>query len=200
MLDNALKLLVRGGRDVRHALAMLVPEAWERNEGSWNEGLREFYRYHSALLKPWDGPAGIVFTDGLLVGDALDRNGLRPLRYAVVEDGLVVCSSEAGAIPLPDGARGETREARAGADSRCRPGAGGGLQDNRAIKQYLAVRRAYGAWNAAGLRRLSAGRAGRAARGRSHSPPGGGRLHTRGARGRPAPDGRARARAHVVHG
>jgi glutamate synthase domain-containing protein 2/glutamate synthase domain-containing protein 1/glutamate synthase domain-containing protein 3 len=155
MLDNALELLVRGGRDVRHALAMLVPEAWEGNE-ELDESLREFYRYHSALLEPWDGPAGIVFTDGHVVGAALDRNGLRPLRYAVVEDGLVVCSSEAGAVPLPDGAR--VRRGKLGPGQILAVDAtGGGLQENRAIKQYLAVRRPYGTWNAAGLRQVSPG-------------------------------------------
>src|SRR2546423_3750192 len=94
MLDNALELLVRGGRDVRHALTMLVPEAWEGNEGL-DPGVRDYYRFHSLLVEPWDGPAGLVFTDGRVVGAALDRNGLRPLRYAVCADGLVVCCSEA---------------------------------------------------------------------------------------------------------
>jgi glutamate synthase (ferredoxin) len=154
-LDNALELLVRGGRDVRHALAMLVPEAWDGNE-ELDEGLRDFYRYHSALLEPWDGPAGIVFTDGRVVGAALDRNGLRPLRYAVVDDGPVVCSSEAGAIPLPDGAQITRGKLGPGQLIAVDP-AGGGLQSNRAIKQYLAVRRAYGAWLAGGLRRVPPG-------------------------------------------
>ena len=79
MLDNALELLVRGGRDVRHGLAMLVPEAWEANT-ELDEQVRGFYRYHSALVEPWDGPAGIVFTDGQWSGP-LDRNGLRPPSY-----------------------------------------------------------------------------------------------------------------------
>ncbi len=83
MLDNALELLVRHGRDVRHALTMLVPEAWEGND-ELPPRLRDYYRYHSLLVEPWDGPAGLVFTDGRVVGAALDRNGLRPLRYAVV--------------------------------------------------------------------------------------------------------------------
>ena len=79
MLDNALELLVRGGRDIRHALTMLVPEAWEGNP-ELDPELRDYYRYHSLLVEPWDGPAGLVFTDGRVVGAALDRNGLRPLR------------------------------------------------------------------------------------------------------------------------
>ena len=111
MLDNALELLVRGGRDVRHALTMLVPEAWEGNPDLADD-VRDYYRYHSLLLEPWDGPAGLVFTDGRVVGAALDRNGLRPLRYAACADGLVVCSSEAGVVDLSG--RGQVRRGRLG--------------------------------------------------------------------------------------
>src|SRR5207249_7748980 len=84
ILDNALELLVRGGRDVRHALAMLIPEAWDGFDV--DPAVRDFYRYHACLMEPWDGPAGLVFTDGVRVGAALDRNGLRPLRYVICED------------------------------------------------------------------------------------------------------------------
>ncbi|MEX2659171.1 MAG: glutamate synthase-related protein [Acidimicrobiales bacterium] len=98
-LDAAVELLTRGGRDIRHAVAMLVPEAWE-NAKDLDADVRGFYRYHSALMEPWDGPAGIIFTDGLGVGAALDRNGLRPLRYALCEDGLVVVCSEVGAVDV----------------------------------------------------------------------------------------------------
>ena len=101
VLDNALEAVVRGGRDVRHAITMLVPESWELNP-VMPEEIRDFYRYHAGLVEPWDGPAGIVFTDGRVVGATLDRNGLRPLRYAIVEGGLVACASEAGVVPLPD--------------------------------------------------------------------------------------------------
>ena len=111
MLDNALELLVRHGRDVRHALTMLVPEAWEGND-ELPPRLRDYYRYHSLLVEPWDGPAGLVFTDGRVVGAALDRNGLRPLRYAVCADGLVVCCSEAGAVDLAG--RGPVQRGRLG--------------------------------------------------------------------------------------
>jgi glutamate synthase domain-containing protein 1 len=100
LLDNALELLVREGRDVRHAMAMLIPEAADADP-ELDEDVRTFYRYHSTLLEPWDGPAGVVFTDGRVVGAALDRNGLRPLRYAVADDRLVACASEAGALTLP---------------------------------------------------------------------------------------------------
>src|SRR6266571_2669848 len=111
MLDNAVELLVRGGRDVRHALAMLVPAAVEHDPDASDE-LRDFYRYHACLTEPWDGPAGLVFTDGRVVGATLDRNGLRPLRYEVCEDGLVVCASEVGAIDLAG--HGAVRRGRLG--------------------------------------------------------------------------------------
>jgi glutamate synthase domain-containing protein 2/glutamate synthase domain-containing protein 1/glutamate synthase domain-containing protein 3 len=97
ILDGALELLVRDGRSVEHSLAMLVPPAWE-NDPSLDDELRGFFRFHSALMEPWDGPAALVFSDGVKVGAALDRNGLRPLRVAVCEDGFVACASEAGAI------------------------------------------------------------------------------------------------------
>ena len=154
MLDNALELLVHGGRDVRHALAMLIPEAWEGNP-ELDEEVRDFYRYHSTLVEPWDGPAGIVFTDGRTVGAALDRNGLRPLRYAIVESGLVVCSSEAGAIPLPEGARVRRGKLGPGQMLVVDPAAGG-VSESAEIKRGLARMRPYGAWVEAGLRRLDA--------------------------------------------
>ena len=99
MLDNTLELLVRGGRDVRHSLHMLVPDFWESRDDVSSD-LRGFYRYHSCLIEPWDGPAGLIFTDGIRVGAALDRNGLRPLRYQICEDGLVVVSSEVGTVDM----------------------------------------------------------------------------------------------------
>src|SRR5207253_5235039 len=101
--------LGRGGRAMRHGLSRLVPAAGEGDDELEPE-VRDFYRYHAGLIEPWDGPAGLVFTDGVVVGAALDRNGLRPLRTAVCADGLVVCASEAGAVPL-DG-RGQVRRGR----------------------------------------------------------------------------------------
>ena len=105
LLDNALELLVRAGLDVREALTLLVPPAWQ-NDPRIDERQRAMHRYHAMLAEPWDGPAGLVFSDGVVCGAALDRNGLRPLRVAVCEDGLVAVSSEAGAIPLPEGVAG----------------------------------------------------------------------------------------------
>ncbi len=109
ILDEAVELLTKEGgrhgegRDIRRAIAMLVPAAWEEAP-DMDEERRAFYRWHASLMEPWDGPAALIFTDGVAVGAALDRNGLRPLRYWVTDDGLVVCASEAGVVDLP-GAR-----------------------------------------------------------------------------------------------
>ena len=149
MLDNALELLVRGGRDIRHAAAMLVPEAWE-NDPELDEDVRAFYRYHACLVEPWDGPAGIVFTDGRVVGATLDRNGLRPLRVAVGDDGLVVCSSEAGAVDAVEGRR--VRRGRLGPGQMLAvDAAGAGLETNAAIKRRLAASKPYARWLRANL-------------------------------------------------
>ena len=99
--DNALEFLLRGGYSLPHAMMMLVPEAWAGNK-LMDESRRAFYEYHAALMEPWDGPASIVFTDGRQIGAMLDRNGLRPARFLVTEDGLVVLASEAGVLPIPE--------------------------------------------------------------------------------------------------
>jgi glutamate synthase (ferredoxin) len=144
LLDNALELLVHGGRDVRHATAMLLPEAWEADTAR-PEQIRDFYRYHATLVEPWDGPAALVFTDGRVVGAALDRNGLRPLRWAVTDDGLVACASEAGAIPLPAGAR--VRRGRLGPGQMLAVDPRGfGLEESEQIKRRLSARRPYRRW------------------------------------------------------
>ncbi|MEX2465949.1 MAG: glutamate synthase large subunit [Gemmatimonadota bacterium] len=100
-LDNALELLVRGGYSLAHAMMMLIPEAWEGNR-LMDPKRRAFYEYHAALMEPWDGPASIAFTDGRQVGATLDRNGLRPSRYIVTDDGLVILASETGVLPIPE--------------------------------------------------------------------------------------------------
>ncbi|OLE38894.1 MAG: hypothetical protein AUG48_00545, partial [Actinobacteria bacterium 13_1_20CM_3_68_9] len=156
MLDNALELLVRGGRDIRQALAMLVPEAWEGFDV--DPAVRDFYRYHACLMEPWDGPAGLVFTDGVRVGAALDRNGLRPLRYAVCEDGLVACASEAGAVDLRG--HGLVRRAKLGpGEMLCVDPQNGGLEENEAVKSRLAAQRPYGRWLDERLQPADAGEA-----------------------------------------
>src|SRR5215212_126072 len=99
--DNALELLFMGGYSLPHALMMLIPEAWAGNP-LMDENRRAFYEYHAALMEPWDGPAAMAFTDGCQIGATLDRNGLRPARYLVTEDGLVVLASEMGVLPIPE--------------------------------------------------------------------------------------------------
>ena len=99
--DNALEFLVQGGYSLAHAMMMLIPEAWAGNP-LMSEERKAFYEYHAALMEPWDGPAAVCFTDGRQIGATLDRNGLRPARYLVTEDGLVVLASEMGVLPIPD--------------------------------------------------------------------------------------------------
>jgi len=100
MLDNTLELLVLAGRSLPHAMMMLIPEPWSNHERMDPE-LRAFYQYHSSLMEPWDGPASIAFTDGRKIGAVLDRNGLRPSRYYVTRDDLVIMASEAGVLDVP---------------------------------------------------------------------------------------------------
>ncbi len=98
-LDNVLELLVQSGRSLPHAIAMLIPEAWAGNPHMPAER-RAFYEYHASLMEPWDGPAAVAFTDGRVIGATLDRNGLRPGRYVVTHDDLVVMASETGVLPI----------------------------------------------------------------------------------------------------
>jgi len=99
--DNALELLVQGGYSLAHAMMIMIPEAWAGNP-QMDEKRRAFYEYHAALMEPWDGPAAVCFTDGRQIGATLDRNGLRPARYVVTEDDLVIMASEVGVLPVPD--------------------------------------------------------------------------------------------------
>jgi glutamate synthase domain-containing protein 2/glutamate synthase domain-containing protein 1/glutamate synthase domain-containing protein 3 len=99
-LDNAVEFLYQSGRSLPHVMAMLIPEAWSGNP-DMDEDKRAFYEYHASLMEPWDGPAAIAFTDGKVIGATLDRNGLRPGRYIVTKDDLVVLASEAGVIEVP---------------------------------------------------------------------------------------------------
>ena len=99
MFDNCLELLVMAGRSLPHAIMMMVPEPWENHE-DMSRNKRAFYEYHSCLIEPWDGPAALAFTDGRIIGAVLDRNGLRPCRYYVTDDDLVIMASEAGVLPV----------------------------------------------------------------------------------------------------
>ncbi|MEW7977688.1 MAG: glutamate synthase large subunit [Candidatus Sedimenticola endophacoides] len=98
--DNALELLVQGGYSLAHAMMMLIPEAWSGNP-LMDERRRAFYEYHAALMEPWDGPAAVAFTDGRQIGATLDRNGLRPARYLITDEGLVLMASEMGVLDIP---------------------------------------------------------------------------------------------------
>ncbi|GAA1182790.1 glutamate synthase large subunit [Ornithinimicrobium humiphilum] len=150
--DEVLELLHLGGRSLPHAVLMMIPEAWE-NHATIDPDVQAFYEYHSMLMEPWDGPANLVFTDGTLVGSVLDRNGLRPSRYWVTDDGLVVLGSETGLLPIPD-----EKVVRKG---RVKPGrmflvdlAKGEIVDDDALKRELAARAPYREWLDANLVRL----------------------------------------------
>ena len=143
-LDNALELLVRSGRDPAHALMMLVPQAWE-GVTDMDPALRNFYEFHACLVEPWDGPAALAFTDGVVAGAALDRNGLRPCRYKVTRDHLVVACSEVGVADLDP--------ANVVESSRLGPGdllivdtARGLILRSADAKRAVARRRPYGRW------------------------------------------------------
>jgi glutamate synthase (ferredoxin) len=99
IFDNALEMLVLAGRSLPHAVMMMIPEPWTAHE-SMSDEKKAFYEYHSCLMEPWDGPASIAFTDGTTIGAVLDRNGLRPSRYYVTKDDLVIMASEAGVLPV----------------------------------------------------------------------------------------------------
>jgi len=142
--DEVLELLYLGGRSLPHAVLMMIPEAWE-NHTEMDPARRAFYRYHAALMEPWDGPASIAFTDGTLVGAVLDRNGLRPSRYWVSDEGLVVMASEVGVLDL-DPAHVVER-------GRLQPGrmflvdtAAGRIVDDEEIKSALAAEHPYAEW------------------------------------------------------
>jgi glutamate synthase (NADPH/NADH) large chain len=143
--DNCLELLVMAGYPLAQAIMMMIPEAWEQHT-LMDENRRAFYEYHAAMMEPWDGPAAIAFTDGRQIGATLDRNGLRPARYIVTEDDLVVMASEAGVLP-------EIPESRIIKKWRLQPGKmflidleQGRIIDDRELKDQLAASRPYRQW------------------------------------------------------
>ena len=99
-LDNVFELIRMGGRAIEHTIAMMVPAAWYGHE-AMPEHVRDFYEFHGGLMEPWDGPAMVTFTDGAKLGAVLDRNGLRPFRYLVTNDDLLVMASETGVLDIP---------------------------------------------------------------------------------------------------
>ncbi|MFN0314451.1 MAG: glutamate synthase-related protein [Burkholderiales bacterium] len=142
--DNALELLVMGGYSVAHAVMMMIPEAWEGHT-HMDANRRAFYEYHAAMMEPWDGPAAIAFTDGKQIGATLDRNGLRPARYIVTDDDLVVMGSECGCLPIP--------EERIIKKWRLQPGKmflvdleAGRIIDDMELKEALAKTKPYREW------------------------------------------------------
>ncbi|MBM4197226.1 MAG: glutamate synthase large subunit [Gammaproteobacteria bacterium] len=144
MFDNVLELLVLAGRSLPHAIMMMIPEPWSNHTGM-DDAKRAFYEYHSSLMEPWDGPASIAFTDGTRIGAVLDRNGLRPSRYYVTRDGLVVMASEAGVLDIPP--------ERVVTKGRLQPGRMflvdtelGRIVDDAEIKAQVASERPYRQW------------------------------------------------------
>jgi len=142
--DNCLELLVMSGYSLAHAMMMMIPEAWEQH-ALMDESRRAFYEYHAAMMEPWDGPAAVAFTDGRQIGATLDRNGLRPARYLVTDDDMVIMASEAGTLPVP--------ENRIVKKWRLQPGKmflidleQGRIIDDAEIKAQLANARPYRQW------------------------------------------------------
>jgi len=151
--DEVLELLYLAGRSLPHSILMMIPEAWE-NHATMSQKRRDFYAFHASLMEPWDGPACVTFTDGHQVGAVLDRNGLRPSRYWVTEDGLVVLASEVGVLDFEP-----SKIVRKG---RLQPGkmflvdieAGRIIEDDE-IKDQLADAAPYGQWLKAGIKKLA---------------------------------------------
>ena len=151
--DEVLELLYLTGRSLPHSILMMIPEAWE-NSTTMSQELRDFYQFHSSLMEPWDGPACVTFTDGSQVGAVLDRNGLRPSRFWVTEDGLVILASEVGVLDIDP--------AKVVRKGRLQPGrmflvdiAEGRIIEDDEIKSSLASAHPYGEWLAEGIVRLA---------------------------------------------
>jgi len=153
MFDNSLELLVLSGRSLPHAMMMMIPEPWTKHE-SMSAEKKAFYEYHSCLMEPWDGPASIAFTDGKKIGAVLDRNGLRPSRYYVTKDDLVIMASEVGVLDVPPD--------RVLQKGRLQPGRmflidteEGRIVADEEIKQKIATEQPYRAWLDENLIRLA---------------------------------------------
>ena len=144
MLDNALEFMVMSGMDLALAVMVTIPAPWEYDK-YMDGGIKDFYRYYATMMEPWDGPASILFTDGDVLGAVLDRNGLRPSRYYITEDGYMILASEVGAIDID-----QTKVVK---KDRLRPGKmllvdtkKGELVDDEHLKHYYASRKPYGEW------------------------------------------------------
>ena len=144
MLDNTLEFLVMSGMDLPLAVMITIPEPWDRNH-TMSRKKRDFYQYYATMMEPWDGPASILFSDGDIMGAVLDRNGLRPSRYYITDDGNLILSSEVGALPVP--------AEKIVVKERLRPGkmllvdtVKGRVIDDDELKEYYASRQPYGEW------------------------------------------------------
>jgi len=158
VIDNVFELLVLSGRSLEHAMMMLIPAAWE-HDSSMPKELKEFYRYHACFMEPWDGPAAIAFTDGQNIGAVLDRNGLRPARYIVTNDGFVVMASEVGVLDIDPSEIKISGRLEPGKiffiDTKAKR-----IVHDSEIKKSVSARCPYGKWNAQNmvdLDKLSAG-------------------------------------------
>ncbi len=147
--DEVLELLHLGGRPLHHAVLMMIPEAWENND-EMDADRRAFYQFHASVMEPWDGPASVTFTDGDVIGAVLDRNGLRPSRYWVTDDDLVIMASEVGVI--------EVEPSKVVSKGRLQPGKmflidtrEGRIIDDEEIKKQLSSERPYGDWLSQGM-------------------------------------------------
>ena len=202
MFDNCLELLVLAGRSLPHAMMMMIPEPWTRHE-SMSAEKKAFYEYHSCLMEPWDGPASIAFTDGRQIGAVLDRNGLRPSRYYVTKDDLVIMASEVGVLDVP-----ADRVLQKG---RLQPGRmflvdteQGRIVADEEIKHKIATAQPYREWldqqsDPAGGRARPGHSAGAGPRDRAPAPAGL-RLHLRGPAHPHAADGPRRRRSRRLDG
>ena len=144
MLDNTLEFLVMSGMDLPLAVMITIPEPWDKNH-TMTRTKRDFYQYYATMMEPWDGPASILFSDGDVMGAVLDRNGLRPSRYYITDDGNLILSSEVGALPIPAG--------KIVKKERLHPGkmllvdtVKGRVIDDDELKEYYASRQPYGEW------------------------------------------------------
>ena len=150
--DNALEMLVEGGRSLPHSVMMLIPEAWQAHK-TMSQTKKDFYRYHASLMEPWDGPASIAFTDGRYIGAVLDRNGLRPSRYYVTKDDRIIMASEVGVLPVaPENVVKK---------GRLEPGkmflldlGEGRIIDDQELKEKISGEQPYGDWLAKNLIKL----------------------------------------------
>ena len=199
--DACLELLHLGGRSLPHAVLMMIPEPWENHE-EMDPARRAFYRFHASLMEPWDGPALIAFTDGDVIGAVLDRNGLRPGRYWVTRDGLVVLASEVGVLDIDP--------AEVIRKGRLQPGrifladtAAGRIIEDEEVKAELAAEhpvRGLAARRAAAPRRPARPGPGTARQQRDRHPAAAVRVHRGGTAGRPRADGPDRRRADRLDG